>query len=50
MAINGFSMQPSWAFLHGEGYRAYRLESGRLVALTEPGRYENLFFLPQGAP
>ncbi|MBV9497537.1 MAG: FkbM family methyltransferase [Acidobacteria bacterium] len=49
MTINQFDIEPSWTFLHGLGYRAFRLEGGQLVALAKPGAFENLFFLPPDA-
>lgn len=48
MTINQFAIEPSWNFLHGLGYRAFRLEGRELVALARPGAFENLFFLPPG--
>jgi len=47
MAINGFSMDGPWDFLHAQGYDAYRLDSGRLRRIESPQRYENLFFIPR---
>ena len=48
MAINGFSIAPSWDFLHGNEYRAYVLERGYLQQIDDPGSHENLFFIPAG--
>lgn len=49
MEINGFSIDPSWEFLHGLGYRAFVLDRGRLRPIDEPGQHQNLFFIPEGA-
>jgi FkbM family methyltransferase len=50
MAINGLSIQPAWTFLRSLGYRAFRAEGDALVPLSEPGPYENLFFVPNEMP
>jgi FkbM family methyltransferase len=47
MDINGFTMDASWNFLCGLGYRAFRLERGRLVSIDDPGEHQNLFFVPE---
>jgi FkbM family methyltransferase len=49
MAINELAIEPSWTFLRGLGYRAFRLEGDALVPLSEAGAYENLFFVPGDA-
>lgn len=46
MEINGFQMNPSWHFLKGEDYVAYRVVGGKLAPLAEPGETENIFFVP----
>ncbi|HEY2090743.1 MAG TPA: FkbM family methyltransferase [Thermoanaerobaculia bacterium] len=47
MAINGFTIDDSWSFLHRVGYRAFRLDRGKLVPLDDPGQHQNLFFVPK---
>jgi hypothetical protein len=47
MAINNLDMRPSWQLLMAEGYRAFRVTKGKLVALPDPGDVENIFFLPE---
>ena len=49
MAINGFTMDDSWNFLLGLGYRAFRLDRERLVAIDDPAQHQNLFFVPEGS-
>lgn len=49
MAINGFTIEPSWQFLHGLGYRAFILAHGRLLPIDEPALHENIFFVPGGS-
>lgn len=49
MDINAFSMSSSWQFLVGElGYVCYVMSGGKrkLCLIDDPGRAENLFFLP----
>jgi FkbM family methyltransferase len=46
MAINGSSIEPSWEFLRGEGYRAWRVGARGLVPLDRPGADENILFVP----
>lgn len=47
MEINGFTIDDSWNFLLGLGYRAFRLENWRLVGIDDPGEHQNLFFVPE---
>lgn len=47
MAINGFTIDRSWTLLRDLGYRAYVLDRGRLLQITDPGSHENLFFVPE---
>jgi FkbM family methyltransferase len=46
MAINGFSIEPSWQFLQTLGYQAYVLAQGRMLPIREPALHENMFFVP----
>jgi len=50
MAINGLSIEPAWTFLRALGYRAFRVERDALIPLSNPGEFENLFFVPSEAP
>ena len=47
MDINRFDMTESWLLLKNLGYTGHLLVDGQLRELAEPGRHENLFFLPR---
>lgn len=47
MKINGSSMDAPWSFLTSCGYRCYRLVRGRFEMLSEPGEFQDLYFIPR---
>lgn len=49
MAINGTTMDEPWTFLRSCGYTCHRLQESRFERLDEPGRFEDLYFMPPGA-
>lgn len=50
MAINGLTIEPTWEVFRDLRYRAFRVERGNLLPVTDPASHENLFFVPDEMP
>jgi FkbM family methyltransferase len=47
MAINGLTVEPTWRMFRDLRYHAFRVAGRSLTPLTEPGTWENVFFVPE---